>query len=110
MRARYRALWGASLNTMLAWYRASPVRPPRSPQDPVMALQLPPEAVTVAVPTRVLWGEADRALPPSLLDGLEDFVPELQIERVPGASHWIIHEQPDRVAQAIADALPRGDR
>lgn len=105
MRERYRALWGASLDTMLAWYRASPVRPPRSPQDPVMTLQLPPEAVTVRVPTRVLWGEADRALPPSLLDGLEAFVPDLQIERVPGASHWIVHEQPDRVAQAIADAL-----
>ena len=107
LRARYRALWGASLDSMLAWYRASPVRPPRGPDDPVMTLQLPPEAVTVRVPTRVLWGEADRALPPSLLDGLEAFVPDLLIERVPDASHWIVHEQPARVAQAIRDALRR---
>jgi len=105
LRERYRALWGASLDSMLAWYRMSPLRPPLSADDPVMTLQLPDEAVTVRVPTRVLWGEADRALPPSLLDGLARWVPDLQIERVPGASHWIIHEQPERVAQAIRDAL-----
>ncbi|MBQ0958016.1 alpha/beta hydrolase [Ideonella sp. 4Y11] len=106
LRERYRALWGASLDSMLAWYRMSPLRPPLTPQDPVMTLQLPDEAVTVRVPTRVLWGEADRALPPSLLGGLEAFVPDLTVERVPGASHWIVHEQPERVAQAIIDALP----
>ena len=105
LRARYRALWGRSLETMLHWYRGSPLRPPLSPTDPVMTLSLPDQAVTVPVPTRVLWGEADRALPPSLLEGLERFVPDLQVERVAGAGHWIIHEQPARVAQAIRDSL-----
>lgn len=105
VRASYRATWGASLDTMLAWYRASPLRPPLTPDDPVLTMSLPPEIVTVRVPTRVLWGEADQALPASLLDGLSTYVPDLHIERVPGAGHWIIHEQPARVAQAIADAL-----
>src|SRR5574343_228770 len=104
-RQRYLALWHASLDTMLAWYRASPLRPPQSPEDAVMRLRLDPAAVTVRVPTRVLWGEDDRALPPSLLEGLEAFVPDLHIEREPGAGHWIVHERPDRVAQAIRDAL-----
>ena len=104
-RQRYLVLWQASLDTMLAWYRASPLRPPQSPEDAVMRLRLDPAAVTVRVPTRVLWGEDDRALPPSLLEGLEAFVPDLHIEREPGAGHWIVHERPGRVAQAIRDAL-----
>ena len=104
-RAAYRTLWDASLDTMLAWYRASPLRPPQGPDDAVMALQLPDEAITVRVPTRVLWGEDDRALPPSLLDGLDRWVPRLHVERVAGAGHWIVHEQPERVAQAVRDAL-----
>jgi pimeloyl-ACP methyl ester carboxylesterase len=59
----------------------------------------------VRVPTTVLWGERDRALLPGLLEGLERWVPRLQVERVPDASHWIVHEQPERVWQAVARAL-----
>ena len=33
-----------------------------------------------------------------LLDGLEDFVSHLQLRRVEGASHWIVHEQPELIA------------
>jgi epoxide hydrolase 4 len=62
---------------------------------------LPDAAVTVTVPTHVLWGERDAALLPGLLDGLERWVPRLGIERVPEASHWIVHEQPQRVAHAV---------
>ena len=40
-----------------------------------MTLQFTPEFVTVQVPTLVIWGEADVALPPALLDGLEAYVP-----------------------------------
>jgi len=61
--------------------------------------------VTTLVPTRVVWAEDDVALPLALLDGLEDFVPTLQVVRVPGASHWIVHEQPERVAAEIEAAL-----
>ena len=59
------------------------------------------EAVTVRVPTTLLWGEQDKALLPSLLDGLERWVPQLDVQRVPEASHWIVHEQPGRVAELI---------
>jgi pimeloyl-ACP methyl ester carboxylesterase len=34
-------------------------------------------------------------------------VPELQVTRVPGASHWIVHERPELVAQHIRGALGR---
>jgi pimeloyl-ACP methyl ester carboxylesterase len=108
MKARYRSVWRHGLDGALNWYRASPLKPPRTPTDPMMTLTLPDQAVTVRVPTHVLWGEADRALPPSLLEGLQQWVPDLRIERVPGASHWIVHEQPARVVASIRAALAAG--
>jgi pimeloyl-ACP methyl ester carboxylesterase len=40
-----------------------------------------------------------------LLDGLEAFVPKLTLTRVPGATHWIVHELPALVAAEIEAAL-----
>ena len=57
------------------------------------------------VPTLVIWGEADVALLPALLDGLEAYVPRMRLVRVPGATHWIVHEQPALVAREIEAAL-----
>ncbi len=99
---RYRAVWQRGLTGPLNYYRASPLRPPTAQDRSLMDLHLPAEVVTVRVPTRVVWAEADRALPPALLDGLEAFVPDLQIERLPGATHWVVHEQPQRMADEIA--------
>ena len=100
-RARYRALWSMGLTGGLNYYRASPLRPAQSPGDILNTLELPDALATVRVPTTVLWGERDRALRPGLLEGLERWVPTLDIVRVPDASHWIVHEQPERVWRAI---------
>ena len=105
MRERYRTLWRLGLEGPLNYYRASPLRPPLGPDDPVHTLVLPDEAVTVRVPTTVLWGEGDTALPLALLDGLEAWVPDLELQRVPGATHWLIHERPALVAETIARLL-----
>jgi len=104
---QYRAVWRAGLTGALNYYRASPLRPPTAPDSPVMSLSLPPEFVTVKVPTHVIWAEADIALPPGLLDGLETFVPQLTLTRVPEATHWIVHERPELVASEIEAALAR---
>jgi pimeloyl-ACP methyl ester carboxylesterase len=101
-RERYRDVWRYGLDGALNYYRASPLRPPLSASDAIHTLALPPEMTTVRVPTSVLWGDADLALPPTLLEGLDAFVPDLDVERVPGATHWIVHEQPQRVATTIA--------
>ena len=53
------------------------------------------------MPTLVLWGERDRALLTGCLDGLEQCVPGVRVVRVPDASHWVVHEQPERVAREI---------
>ena len=108
-RARYRDLWSMGLTGGLNLYRASPLRPP-SPTDPrvgqaLQELQLPDTLTTSRVPTAVLWGEADHALLPGLLQGLEHWVPDLRLTRVPDASHWIVHEQPQRVVDEIRRCL-----
>jgi epoxide hydrolase 4 len=100
-RERYREVWRAGLEGPLNYYRASPLRPPLSGTDAIHSLVLPSELVTVRVPTTVLWGDADIALPPALLNGLEAFVPTLDVRPVAGATHWLVHEQPALVADTI---------
>lgn len=105
LKQQYRAVWGRSLESSLNWYRASPLRPPLSDKDPIWQVHLPDAAVTVRCPTRVLWGDADIALPIGLLTGLERFVPQLSVRPVPGASHWVIHEQPALIVEEISALL-----
>jgi epoxide hydrolase 4 len=101
VRDEYRVLWRHGLQGGVNYYRASPLRPAQSASDAIHALELPAEVVTVRVPTTVLWGEADNALLPALLDGLDTYVPQLEVQRVPNASHWLIHEKPALVADTI---------
>jgi pimeloyl-ACP methyl ester carboxylesterase len=49
----------------------------------------------------VLWGLADTALPSRLLEGLDEHVHDLTLVRLPDATHWVIHEQPERLAAEI---------
>jgi pimeloyl-ACP methyl ester carboxylesterase len=104
-RARYRQAWSAGLAGPVAWYRASPLRPPLTADDPVMTLQLPDDSVTSRVPTTVVWGDGDTALLPGLLSGLDRWVPQLRLRRVPDATHWIVHEQPGLIVEEILSAL-----
>jgi pimeloyl-ACP methyl ester carboxylesterase len=108
-KAKYRDVWRSGLEGALNYYRASPLHPP-TPDDPaVMSLQFPPETVTVPVPTLVIWAEADAALRVGLLDGLDAFVPRMRVVRVPGATHWIVHERPELVAREIEHELQLPD-
>jgi epoxide hydrolase 4 len=105
VRDQYRAIWGVGLTGGCNYYRASPLRPPLSADDPVMSITFAPEFVTVKVPTLVVWAEDDIALPVALIDGLEPFVPHMRLVRVPGATHWIVHERPAFVATQIEQHL-----
>ena len=104
-RSAYVEAWSqpGALTGMLNWYRASPLYPPTEGDPGAAKLSLDPKAFTVRVPTLVIWGMRDKALPPTLLDGLESCVPDLRIERIPEGTHWVVHEQPARV-----NALVRG--
>lgn len=112
-RDQYRQAWRGGLDGPLNYYRASPLRPPARRAEPetdasltpLQHLHLPDDAVTVRVPTSVLWGDQDQALLPGLLHDLQRWVPRLTLLRVPDASHWLVHEQPGRVVAAVQAAL-----
>jgi epoxide hydrolase 4 len=102
-------VWDHSLTGGCNYYRASPLRPATAADagaaTGLSAITLPREMLTVNIPTQVIWGMDDIALPPALIDGLDDYIPQLQVHRVPGATHWIVHEQPALVAQLIASFI-----
>jgi pimeloyl-ACP methyl ester carboxylesterase len=100
-RARYHAVWKRGLTGGLNYYRASPLYPPTEADPGPASLQLKPEDFRVKVPTLVIWGEADTALPVTLLDGLDELVDDLTVCRLPKATHWLVHEEPGEVARLI---------
>ena len=62
-----------------------------------------PSLFTVEVPTLVVWGERDRWLLVGNLEGLETYVPNLTVKRIPDGSHWVIHEKPVLVNSYIRE-------
>lgn len=109
-RQKYIAAWSqpGALTGGLNYYRASPLYPPTTPEDEEKIkgiLDLPREMLVVKVPTLVIWGEQDRALLAGNLDGLESYVENLIVHRIPDGSHWVSHEQPERVNAMIREFL-----
>jgi epoxide hydrolase 4 len=102
--AIYQQAWArpGALAASLNYYRASPLYP-ATPPDSIPALRA--QDFTVRVPTLVIWGESDTALLPPLLDGLEQCVPGVRIERIAQGSHWVIHEFPEQVIALIRGFL-----
>lgn len=80
----------------LNYYRAAGAGPPvpASGAGPGGLEPVAPDRASsvVRVPTLVIWGEQDQALLTGNLEGLEAFVPELTLRRVPEGSHWVVHE------------------
>ena len=102
LQARYRKHWSRGIAGACHYYGASPLYPPApDDSDHLATLQLPDSALRVEVPTLVLWGMKDPALRPGLLDGLEDWVPRLQIQHLRNTSHWVLHERPARVIDEL---------
>jgi pimeloyl-ACP methyl ester carboxylesterase len=105
VRARYHECWARGLTGGVNYYRASPLHPPTGDHPGPLQLQLNPSDFRIKVPTRVIWGERDVALPKTLLDGLDGLIDDLKIERIAEGSHWVIHEQPERVNHLIRGFL-----
>lgn len=109
VKAQYRGVWDAGLTGACNLYRVTPLKPAAPGEAPRTFPDLPRERLTVDVPTLVLWAMDDVALLPGLIEGLEDYVPKLQLKKMPGATHWIVHEQPETVMREIeAFARPAG--
>ncbi len=87
-----------ALTAALNWYRAN--------MPPSAWLRDPPDPPPVAVPTMIVWGEADAYMDPVLRERSAATVTgPLRIELLPGVSHWVQQEVPDRVNELLVDFL-----
>lgn len=110
-KARYRDAWAqpGALTAMLNWYRASPIYVPEAgtTPDPDKALKIDPEQLRITMPHLLIHGIEDQALRPSSFAGIEAFAPQVEVHRVEGAGHWILHERPGLVAETMKEWLAR---
>lgn len=107
-RRAYLEAWSmpGALTGGLNYYRAARAGPPQAEGDfATRNLALDFASFTVRVPTLVIWGEQDRYLLTGNLEGLERYVPDLTIRRVPDGSHWVIHEKPALVNTFIREFI-----
>jgi pimeloyl-ACP methyl ester carboxylesterase len=107
-RSAYLEAWSqpGAITGGLNYYRAARLgsgssegRPPRG------NYAADPSKLIVKTPTLMIWGEKDPYLLPGNLNGLEEFVPDLTLKRIPDGTHWVIHEQPALVNQYIRDFI-----
>jgi pimeloyl-ACP methyl ester carboxylesterase len=111
--AAYRACWSKGLTGGCNYYRASPLHPddPDLPAQvgrmAALAAQLHAQAdnFKVKVPTQVIWGEADTALRPVLLEGLSQWVSDVRIHRISGAGHWLARTHASEVNRVLREFL-----
>jgi epoxide hydrolase 4 len=82
----------ASINYYRALFRRNPLRTWRAIRR-------------IDVPTLLIWGEQDRYLGLRFTEGLERWVPNIRIERLPEASHWVQSDAPERVNQLLIGFL-----
>jgi epoxide hydrolase 4 len=88
----YREAWSqpGAVRSMIHWYRAALRSRPRRPASP-----------RVSVPTLLLWGAKDRFLGSELAQPSIDLCDHGRLEFFAEASHWIQHEEPERVNREL---------
>lgn len=59
----------------------------------------------IEIPTRVIWGEWDRAILLPNLDGMKEWANDLQVITVPERTHWIVHEDSPAINKYISNFL-----
>src|SRR6266540_2442802 len=101
---RYIEAWSqpGAATGMINYYRSSVRTPPKQAEAALRP---------ISAPTLVIWGQRDRYLGPELAEPDHDDVPNLdRVERLPDASHWVHHDEHERVTQLLTDffapALP----
>jgi len=105
-RKAYVEAWSqpGALTGGLNYYRAAEVGPPAGGHA-AYKMKYPTASFEVKAPTLVIWGEEDPYLLADNLNSLDRYVPKLTVERIPDATHWVVHEKPARVNQLIRDFL-----
>jgi pimeloyl-ACP methyl ester carboxylesterase len=95
---RYRRAWSepGAITAMIHWYRAALRHRPSPPADP-----------RVRVPTLVLWGARDAALGRAVAEESLALCDDGRIEWFEEATHWLPHEEPERVNRLLLEFLGR---
>jgi pimeloyl-ACP methyl ester carboxylesterase len=62
----------------------------------------------IEVPVIVIWGERDRFLGKELAEPEPTWVPNLRVERLPDASHFVAEDRPDEVNSLLIEFLRNG--
>jgi pimeloyl-ACP methyl ester carboxylesterase len=90
----YATAWSApgALRAMLNWYRALPGSPRRPPQR-------------IGVPVRIVWGDEDSALDKGLAERAATLCDRAEVIHLPDCTHWLAHEDPQRVSRLIVEWL-----
>jgi len=94
---RYIEAWSqpGAATGMINYYRSSV----RQSQKKAEAALVP-----IKAPTLVIWGQPDQYLGQELAEPDHDDVPNLdRVERLPDASHWVHHDEAERVNQLLTD-------
>jgi pimeloyl-ACP methyl ester carboxylesterase len=93
---RYVEAWSqpGALTGMINYYRAALRRSPRK-----AAAQLQP----IECETLVIWGMRDRHLGSELADPPREWVPQVRLERIEEATHWVQHDAPERVNALLVE-------
>jgi pimeloyl-ACP methyl ester carboxylesterase len=69
---------------------------------------LPPGEARVAVPSTVVWGDADLAMRPAIADAARRYVEQVKVRHLRGVSHWVPEERPEEIAAAVRDGDAAG--
>lgn len=101
-KAAYLDEWSqpGAMTAMLNWYRASNFVVPAPDEEAERPAWLDAPFPPVTQPTLVIWGMGDKALLPVQLE-LEPHVPNLTIERIEDAGHFVPWEKPEPVIAAM---------
>src|SRR6266702_8646033 len=94
---RYIEAWSqpGAATGMINYYRSSLRTPPKKAEAAIQPIK---------APTMVIWGQGDRFLGEDLAAPDRDDVPNLdRVERLPDASHWVHHDEAERVNQLLVD-------
>ena len=59
----------------------------------------------VDIPTLMIWGEEDSAIDIRCTEGTKEWVPDLELHRLPGVSHWVQQEAPEKVNAILREWL-----
>ena len=93
---------------LVAWYRKEGWGPAHNGVPAHGNYVQEVSSLVVNTPTLVIYGDADRYLHPGNYEGLDEYLRDYVIHRIPGGSHWLLDEAPDLVNTYLRRFLAEG--